>query len=201
MAFLLAIVVLATGHKLVAAAEQGLVEPVTPTFQPVGAPAATGSRPVVVAVGATPDADAVVDSAAALARDLGAPLEIVHVRETVVVEELAIDAEDESHAHSAVLAHLDRLAAHGIAATGQVLTSVGDHATAGKVLAEHSDALGARTVAVGRSARGPVGQFADGSFTAALTGAASGPVVLLDPDREPYELTATSLAELRGADQ
>ena len=201
VAFLLAIVVLATGHKLVAAAEQGLVEPVTPTFQPVGAPAATGSRPVVVAVGATPDADAVVDSAAALARDLGAPLEIVHVRETVVAEELAIDAEDESHAHSAVLAHLDRLAAHGIAATGQVLTSVGDHATAGKVLAEHSDALGARTVAVGRSARGPVAQFADGSFTAALTGAASGPVVLLDPDQEPYELTATSLAELRGADQ
>jgi ACDE family multidrug resistance protein len=197
VAFLLAIVVLASGHKLIGAAERGLVE--SPVLQRVGGVPAAGSRPVVVAVGATADADRIVDAAAGLARDQGAPLEVVHVRETVVVQELAIDAEDEAHARAAVQAHLDRLAAAGIAATGQVLDSVGDHATAGQVLARHADDLGARTVAVGRSPRGPLEQFADGSFTAALTHAATGPVVLLDPEQAPYELTATSLDALRSA--
>jgi MFS family permease len=200
VAFLLAIVVLATGHKLIGAAEQDLLEgePVSPALEPVGATAAAGSRPVIVAVGATQDADRTVDAAAGLARDLGSPLEVVHVRETAVVEESAIDAEDAWHAHSAVLAHLDRLAAYGIAATGQVLHSVGDHASAGRALAQHAEQLDARTVAVGRSPRGPVAQFADGSFTAALTHAAARTVVLLEPDHAPYELTSSSLGELRG---
>ncbi|MEU8610662.1 MFS transporter, partial [Actinoplanes sp. NPDC048791] len=88
VAFLLAIVVLATGHKLVTAAESGDSEAVVP-FVPVGAVAPADARPVVVAVGATADADAIVDAAAALARDLDAPLEVVRVRETVVIEELA----------------------------------------------------------------------------------------------------------------
>jgi hypothetical protein len=43
-----------------------------------------------------------------------------------------------------------------------------------------------------------VAQFADGSFTAALTRAAARTVVLLEPDQPPYELTASSLGDLRG---
>jgi nucleotide-binding universal stress UspA family protein len=74
---------------------------------------------------------------------------------------------------------------------------VGDHAAAGRVLAQHADGLRARTVAVGRSPRGPVAQFADGSFTAALTHAATCTVVLVEPERPPYELTARSLHDLR----
>ena len=101
------------------------------------------------------------------------------------------------HARAAVLAHLNRLAVHGITATGQVLTSIGDHATAGRVLAQHAADVEAHTIAVGRSPRGPVAQFTDGSFTAALTHAAACNVVLVEPGRTPHRLTAESLEELR----
>jgi MFS transporter, ACDE family, multidrug resistance protein len=198
LAFLLAIPVLASGHRLVAAAEAGGSEPVAGPLEPVGAPAAPGTRPVVVAVGDFPSAAEIVDAAAELAREQGSPLEIVRVRETVVVEELAVEPEEADHARAAVQAHLDRLSTRGIAATGQVLTSVGDHATAGHVLARHAEDAGARTVAVGRSPRGAAAQFADGSFTAALIHAAVCPVVLVDPEREPRPLTTTALHELRG---
>ncbi|MEV4707810.1 MFS transporter [Actinoplanes sp. NPDC049316] len=198
IAFLLAIPVLATGHKLVAAAESGEAEAVPAALEPVGAATGAGSRPVVVAVGATPDAAEIVDAAAGIARDQGSPLEVVRVRETVVIEELAIEPEDAESARAAVRSHLDRLAAQGIAATGLVLTSVGDHAAAGRVLAQHAEDVAARTVAVGRSPRGPAAQFADGSFTAALTHAAACTVVLVRPDEAPYKLTAATLHELRG---
>jgi ACDE family multidrug resistance protein len=191
VAFILAIAVLASGHKLVAAAEKGMVEgeTVRPSLQRVGATPMAGYQPVIVAVGATEDAAKIVDAAAAIARDAGRPLEVVHVRETAVVEELAIDAEDAEQAHSTVLGHLDRLAAQGIAATGQVLASVGDHAAAGRVLAQHADDIDARIIAVGRSPRGPVAQFADGSFTTAVTHTAARPVVLIEPGKAPYRLT------------
>jgi MFS family permease/nucleotide-binding universal stress UspA family protein len=197
--FLLAIVVLATGHRLVDAAEarQREGEPVAPVLEPVGAVPAREHRPVIVAVAATEDAAEIVDAAAGIARDLGGSLEVVHVRETAVVEEMAIDAEDRETARAAVCAHLDRLAGYGIAATGQVLTSVGDHAAAGRALAQHAADVDARMVAVGRSPRGPAAQFADGSFTAALTDAASTTVVLVRPDDAPHELTAAAMAELR----
>jgi MFS transporter, ACDE family, multidrug resistance protein len=195
VAFLLAIPVLATGHKLVAAAESGTAPA---ALEPVGPATAPGSRPVVVAVGATPDAGGIVDAAAAIARDQGSPLEVVRVRETVVIEELAVEPEDAEDARAAVRAHLDRLAAQGIAATGLVLTSVGDHAAAGRVLAQHAEDVAARAVAVGRSPRGPAAQFADGSFTAALTHAAACTVVLVRPEEEPYKLSAATLHELRG---
>jgi nucleotide-binding universal stress UspA family protein len=203
VAFILAIVVLASGHKLVAAAEQGTVEgeTVRPSLQPVGDTPTAAYRPVIVAVGATENAAEIVDAAAALARDTGSPLEVVHVRETAVVEELAIDAEDAEHAHAAVQDHLDRLFAQGIAATGQVLTSVGDHAAAGRVLAQHADDVDARTIAVGRSPRGPVAQFADGSFTSALTHAAARTVVLVEPGKSAVPVASLIAASPGAAHQ
>ncbi|TCC64726.1 MFS transporter [Kribbella pittospori] len=199
LAFLLAIAVLATGHRLVSAAEQNPAEgsPVLPSLQRVGAAPSAEYRPVIVAVGATEDAAAVVDAAAIVARNAGTTLEVVHVRETAVVEELALDAEDAEQAHAAVVAHLDRLAAHHIAATGQVLTSVGDHAAAGRALARHATDVGARAIALGRSPRGPAAQFSDGSITSAVTHAATCTVILLEPDKDPDTLTASRLRELR----
>ncbi|MCV2460875.1 MFS transporter [Streptomyces sp. ICN988] len=197
--FLLAVPVLASGHRLLRRAETdgGEGEPVAPALTPVGSPAATGTPPVIVAVGAHREAAAVVDAAARLARDTGSPLEVVHVRQTAVVEEQAADTETDAEARAAVTAHLDRLGGLGVAATGQILTGVGDHAAAGRALARHAAEVGARTVAVGRSPRGPLTQFADGSFTSALTHAATCTVVLVDPGAEPRPLTAGSLTELR----
>ncbi|MFF9125521.1 MFS transporter [Streptomyces sp. NPDC014889] len=199
--FLLAIPVLACGHRLLRQAETrtGEAEEVAPTFTPVGPAPSAGTPPVVVAVGAHEGAGVIVDAAARLARDSGSPLEVVHVQQTAVVEEQAADAEDFEQARATVTAHLDRLAAHGVVARGQILGSVGDHAAAGRALARHAGEVGARAVAVGRSPRGPLAQFADGSFTAALTHAATCTVVLVDPGSEPRPLTAATLSELRGA--
>ncbi|GHE76057.1 MFS transporter [Streptomyces spiralis] len=199
--FLLAIPVLASGHRLLrqAEAQPEESEPVTPSFTAIGTPVAGGVPPVVVAVGAHHKAAAIVDAAARLARETGSPLEVVHVQQTAVVEEQAADTETADQALAAVTAHLDRLAAHGVAATGQILTSVGDHAAAGRALARHADQLGARAIAVGRSPRGPLAQFADGSLTTALTHSAHCTVVLVDADHLPRQLTPAALAELRGS--
>ncbi|MFD7817460.1 MFS transporter [Streptomyces sp. NPDC059785] len=197
--FVLAIPVLASGHKLLRAAEEDTdeAEPVTPTLTPVGGKVAEGTAHVLVAVGHHDKAPVIVDAAARLARDTGSPLEVVHVQQTAVVEGQAADTETDDRARAAVRAHLDRLAAHGIAATGQVLKSVGDHAAAGRVLAEHAERTGARVIAIGRSPRGPLTQFADGSLTTALAHAATCTVVLVDPDHTPRPLTTDSLRELR----
>ncbi|MEU9149914.1 MFS transporter [Streptomyces sp. NPDC048417] len=197
--FILAVFVLASGHKLVSAAEKKEAhgETVRPTLERVGATPEPGYRPVIVAVGATEDAALIVDEAAAIARDTGSALEVVHVRETAVIEEQAIDTEDADQARAAVLGYLNHLAAHDITATGQVLTAIGDHATAGRVLAQHAADVEAHTIAIGRSPRGPVAQFTDGSFTAALTHAADCTVVLVEPGRTPHRLTAAALEELR----
>ncbi|MFE0349279.1 MFS transporter [Streptomyces griseoluteus] len=193
--FVLAIPVLAGGHGLLRKAEEGPV--VTPSLTVVGAPVEAGVPRVIVAVGAHGGAPAIVDAAARFARETGSPLEVVHVRETVVVEEQAVEPEGADEARAAVSAHLARLAAHGVTASGQVLTSVGDHAAAGRVLAEHAARVGARAVAVGRSPRGPLAQFADGSITATLTHGAPCDVLLVDAESVPRQLTGDALAELR----
>ncbi|MBV2354116.1 MFS transporter [Streptomyces sp. J2-1] len=202
--FLLAIPVLASGHGLLRRAEEREAEPETvqapapaPSFTSVRALAPAGAPPVVVAVGSDEGAGAVVDAAARLARATGSPLEVVHVRRTAVVEGQAAETETDEGARAAVTAHLDRLTARGVVAAGQILTSVGDHAAAGRALARHAADAQARAVAIGRSPRGPLAQFADGSFTAALVHGADRTVVLVDPDAAPRTLTEANLAELR----
>jgi MFS family permease len=169
--FVLAIAVLATGRRLIDEAENRQA----PRLTPVGDVPTAGARPVLVAVGNTADAGEIVDAAAEIARDAGAPLEVVRVRETMVIEELAIDPEEEADARRALSALLDRPAARGTAATGQLLHSVGDHAAAGRVLARHADEVTARLVAVGPSPHGS-------AFTSALTHATGRTVVLVAPD-------------------
>ncbi|MFJ9122510.1 MFS transporter [Streptomyces sp. NPDC102340] len=203
LTFVLAIPVLASGHRLLRQAEANLGggEPVQPSLTPVGSVAPSSDPRVVVAVGDHDRAPAIVDAAARLARDTGSPLEVVHVRQTAVVDDQAADAEDLAQARAAVQDHLDRLARQGVAAAGQVLNSVGDHAAAGRALARHAADVGARVVAVGHSPRGPLTQFADGSFTTALTHACACTVVLVGTgtDSAPRPLNAAALAELRGA--
>ncbi|MBY8339071.1 MFS transporter [Streptomyces spinosirectus] len=199
--FVVAIPVLATGHKLLRQAESRAEEgeQVGPVLTPVTAPAAPGAAPVLVAVGAHERADGIVDAAARLARESGSPLEVVHVQQTAVVEEQAADTEPADEARRAVTRHLERLAGQGVTATGQILVSVGDHAAAGRLLARHAARIGARAVAVGRSPHGALVQFTDGSLTMALTHSAACTVVLVDPDHAPRPLTHDALTELRGS--
>ena len=202
--FLAAIVMLASGRRLIDAAEAGQSagQPVLPRLEPAGRTATAADRPVIVAVGASSGAPAVVAEAAAIARDLGAPLEVVHVQEVAVVGEDAVDADvatagGADAGRRALAAHLDRLASSGVAATGQVLRSVGDHAAAGRVLARHANDVRARSLAIGASPRGAAEQIADGSFTSAVTRAASCSVILLHPEQPRREVTGESLPRVR----
>ncbi|WP_138444037.1 MFS transporter [Sinomonas susongensis] len=202
LAFLLAIPVLAAGHRLVTAAERDAqpevvapedvaasgpataASPATPTLEPLG-PVLEGSRPVVAAVASNAAAAAVVDRAAALARAEHASLEIVHVRETDVLEELAISPESGDEARAAVAAHLERLAGNqlaedrlgdgrpvreALAVRGLVLHSVGGHAATAEVLARHAADVGARAIVLRDSVRGTVAKHLEPSLGALFSG-------------------------------
>jgi MFS transporter, ACDE family, multidrug resistance protein len=200
--FVLAVPVLASGHKLLRKAEERAEEGEQvggPTLTAVTAPAAPGTAPVIVAVGAHDRAAVIVDAAARLALESGSPLEVVHVQQTAVVEDQAADTEPADAARDAVTRHLDRLAGQGVTATGQILVGVGDHAAAGRLLARHAARIGARAIAVGRSPRGSLAQFTDGSLTMALAHSAECTVVLVDPEHGPRPLTSDTLTELRGS--
>jgi MFS family permease len=186
VAFLLAIPVLASGHKLVSKAEREAEAPevVRPTLEPLSPVTRGAGRPVVVAVRANESAADVVDQAARLARRDGAPLEIVHVRETDVVEELAVSPETEEEARAAVTSHLDRLAAKGLTARGLVLHSVGDRAAAAEVLARHAADVEARALVVRRSARNVVSKQLDARLAGVPESSARPELVLVDTQPE-----------------
>lgn len=170
-AFVLAIVVLASGHRLVRAAEaqETVVEQVSPTLEPIGERHGLTTRPVLVAVDGSAFDDEVIERAASIAAREGAPLELVHVLETEVSEEASVDAESSEHARALVSAHLERLARRGVPVQGLVLASVGDHAAAGRVLADHADHVDARLLVLGRSRSGILARFTQGSVNSEIT--------------------------------
>ena len=184
-AFLIAIPVLASGHRLVAEAERAQVEPVatgsTPTTS--GAAEAPG-RPVIAAVDGGEASRAIVDRAAELAASAGAPLEIVHVIETDVVEELAVSPIPEDEASERMAAALQRVSATGLTAFAASLRSVGDHARVGAALRAHAEQVDARAVVVGRSPDGLLARLLDADLAGELRRDGGPEVVLVgaEPD-------------------
>jgi ACDE family multidrug resistance protein len=155
VAFALAIPVLATGHKLVTAAERGgeaEIETVaTSAIRVVTATDSAPTRPVVVAVGSRSSASAVVDEAAAIARRLGVPLDLVHVQLTTIVQELAITPESDEVAAEELRRQVARLDATGLTVRGLLLRSVGDRAGIASTLAKHAKSADASTFVIGRA--------------------------------------------------
>ena len=171
-AFLVAIAVLATGHRLLTDAERSAAEP-------VAADAAAPTGAVLAAVDESPAATAVVDAAARTAREQNRPLELVHVVRTAVVEEQAEDDETREQADAALAGHLRRLAAAGVPATGAVLRAVGDSAAVGRALATHARSRDAAVVVVGGPTSGGLGLLADGSVSRTLQAQVDGEVVVV----------------------
>ena len=181
VAFVIAIPVLASGHKLVALAERA--EDATETVAAAEVEvvhhteARSSVRPVVVAVGSRASAPAVVDEAAAVALRLGAPLELVHVRSTTIIEELAITPESEEDAREEIQQQVGRLDGSGLVVRGVVLHSVGDRADTATRLAKHALAVDASTFVVGRAA----GDYLAKHLLAALDGSAVD-LLMVEPD-------------------
>ena len=177
---------LATGHSLLEQAERGQAEgePVAPEAG-AGRLGGVAYAPVVVAVGSTADACRGRGRGRRDRPRPAAPLEVVHVRETAVVEELAIEPEDEQDARAACSATSTAWPPTACRPAGRCSTvSATTRPPAGSspTTPTRSDA---RLVAVGPSPRGTAAQLAEGSLTTALTHADRRPVVLLEPDKEP----------------
>jgi ACDE family multidrug resistance protein len=175
---LLAIGILSTGHSLLTRAERQLAE------EPAGEPAADGEPagepaepaaggepgvpevpPIVVAVGVGSGAAAVTDAAINLGRVLNAPIEVLHVLETDVVGDQAIDAESAETARTIISDTVSRLRAAGISANGHVLRVVGDHGGSGQRIADFAAGRRARMIIIGS----PEDSAAAGLFDASLT--------------------------------
>jgi MFS transporter, ACDE family, multidrug resistance protein len=175
---LLAIGILSTGHSLLTRAERQLAEEPAgepaADGEPAGEPAAGGESgvpevpPIVVAVGAGSGAAAVTDAAISLGRVLNAPIEVLHVLETDVVGDQAIDAESAEAARTIISDTVGRLRAAGISANGHVLRVVGDHGGSGQRIADFAAGRRARMIIIGSPEDGAAAGLFDASLTSQL---------------------------------
>ncbi|MEH0108409.1 MFS transporter [Tersicoccus sp. MR15.9] len=197
-AFLIAIPVLASGHRLVTAAEQSAGQGHAPTQLPAEQPAEQASgrteatvrvtpieagphasgEAVLAAVDAGPSADAIIDEACRIAADRDLPVEVVHVRETDVVSGESITPESGDEADRVLARQLQRVRDAGRPVRATLLTSVGDHAEISVVLAGHAREVGAHTVVVGRSHHGPLAHLTDADLVTLLTADTEADVVV-----------------------
>jgi MFS transporter, ACDE family, multidrug resistance protein len=184
----LAIVILTTGHSELTRAEQALgaaphggrapepsgaardalesVEAVEPGE--AGEPGVPAAAPIVVAVSAGSPAAEVTDSAISLGQVLDAPVDVLHVLETDVVGDQAIDAETAEAARQVVKDTVGRLRSAGISAHGHVLRVVGDHGGSGQRIAEFAAGRQARMIIIGSPADGSSAGLFDASLTSQL---------------------------------
>ncbi len=186
-AFLLAIPVLATGHKMLADAERPapVATPEPSAVVEVGRVGAeVGGQPVLVAVDAGPLAATVTAKAAELATQRGAAVQVVHVSEVDVVGDDAIEAESADAARELVRVRLAELADAGVSAAGYLLRSVGDHGAVGETLAGYADRVDAQLIVVGGTGTGALARALDASGNARLLAGTDRDVLVVRPDLE-----------------
>ena len=193
-AVLLGIVILSTGHKLLAEAERVQAEDVkaapapaaAPAFATVGGNRATrrgkAAEVMLVAIDGSPNADLVTDAAARLAADDNRVIQLVHAQESPVAGDGGIDGEALEAARAVVRDHLDRLAASGVPAEGHVLLHAADHGTAGRLIAEYANEAGATTILIGAPTNHGLSALMDESASAELRRHTKARVLVIDPD-------------------
>jgi len=182
-----AIAVLATGHSLLTRAEQGSDAGLT-----VQSPSMTANQserdlaprslvavsmptdgterrpPIVAAIDGTPKAAPVMDGVIEFARLFDTSVEVLHVVETDVIEELAIDRETPAAAHAIVSESLDRLRAAGIDGAGHLLQVVSGHGGAGRRIADFANEHHAGMVVIGAPGDTEIADIFDASLTEEL---------------------------------
>jgi MFS transporter, ACDE family, multidrug resistance protein len=206
-----AIAVLATGHTLLTRAERGPAEELAvpdPTalsqdaasavshLEPIvrRAGLADEGGPIVAAIGAGSSADRVTDTAIDFARLLDRPVEILHVIETEVLVEVAIDLETLDAARAVVTFNVDRLREAGVSGAGHLLRVVGGHGSAGRHIAEFADSLHAEMIIVGTPGDSEINLVFDASLTSELVHHARCAVHIVAPIDE-YNLSRAGLAK------
>jgi MFS transporter, ACDE family, multidrug resistance protein len=224
-AILLGIVVLSTGHRLLADAERVQAEQVaahstTGTAAPAApsAPATamipvegTAPRPegrpsqgvILAAVDQSPVAALVTEAAARLALAEGQIVHVVHAQEGITAGDFGVEAEQLDAARDLVSSHLDRLAAHHVPAEGQVLLHAADHGGAGRLIAEYATSIRATTIVLGAPTHGGLPALMDASASQELWRHARSNILIINPDAPPVHITANgsaAAAAAQGAD-
>jgi ACDE family multidrug resistance protein len=149
MPFYVAAVAVAAALVVLAAARRDLhaSEEEAPAAEPVVAPLRLG--PVVAAVDASPAGERVSAAAARAALARGTTVNLVHVRENRAAIEGAVVLESDEVARETIARNLRLLADRGVSATGDVVSSFGDHDDAADQLLAHARQAGATLLVVG----------------------------------------------------
>jgi MFS transporter, ACDE family, multidrug resistance protein len=191
-ALVLAIAILATGHRMlgeaerVQAADSGAQPPaeeaVLVTVAHGGVrPEADGQGVIVAAIGDGPLAAAVAEAAGRLATLSGRPVHVLHALESAVTSEGSTGSEDASAAEATVRACVEKLAAQGTPALGKVLRGAADHGAAGRIVAEHANDSGARAIVIGAPSHGGLPALVDGAASRELWRHAQCDIVMINP--------------------
>jgi nucleotide-binding universal stress UspA family protein len=215
-AILLGIVVLSTGHRLLADAERVQAEQVTAHAPASTAVPATTSGPATVmlpvegtapsperrpsqsvilaAIDQSPVAGLVIETAARLALAEGQIVHVVHAQEGVTAGDVGVEAEQLDAARDLVSSYLDQLAAQHVPAEGQVLLHATDHGGAGRLIAEYATSIRATTIVLGAPTHGGLPALMDASASQELWRHASSNILIINPDAPPVHITANGSA-------
>jgi MFS transporter, ACDE family, multidrug resistance protein len=123
----------------------------------------------------------VTEAAARLAAASGRMVHVVHAREGAVAGDAGIDVEDAGTARAVVGRQLEQLAAHHVPAEGQILLHAADHGTAGRLVAEYANTIGATTIVIGAPTHGGLPALMDASASQELWRHARSNIVIVNP--------------------
>ena len=188
------IAILATAHRMLGEAERVQAQQVTATVegQQAGAlipvPAAgtisrarPGTGVIVAAIDNSQTAGLVTEAAARLAALHDRVVHVVHAQEGATAGDAGIDAEDLDAARVVVRHHLERLTARHVPAEGQVLLHAADHGTAGRLVAEYANDVGAVAIVLGAPTHGGLPALMDASASRELFRYTRSNVVIVNP--------------------
>lgn len=137
---------------------------------------------MLLAIDGSPGSAAVTSRAAAVAASRGVGVEVMHVRETDVVDTEAIELEPAEQAERVIHDRLAQLAGLGIPASSYLATSTGDHGDVGRLIARRAREIRAGLIAVGAPAgTGALMAGADALATAQLAREAPCDVLVVQP--------------------
>jgi nucleotide-binding universal stress UspA family protein len=137
---------------------------------------------ILAAIDGSPVAALVTEAAARLATADGGVVHVVHTQEDVTAGDGGTDGEDQEAARAVVRKHLDQLAAHHVPAEGQILLHAPDHGTAGRMVAEYANTIGASTIVIGAPTHGGLPALMDGSASRELWRHTRSNVLIVNPD-------------------
>lgn len=124
-----------------------------------------GRQPVVAAIDGSPKADAVMAAAIEFARAYGTFVDVLHVVETDVIKDQALDPASPDAAHDVIVGCLSRLRAAHVEGEGHLLRVANDHGGAGRRVATFANERHARMIVIGAPADSEIVEMFDASIT------------------------------------